>query len=134
MRGEGATTGGYAFKSRTVQRPKSKLCGSTPAKLGPGSYEPTQTRLGENASVADMRGEEGAPAQSRALSWPPCRGKHSTPSSAACLPGRPLPTALHAGGYAFYSNSERLDVKHYVAPQTVIDMVDGAGGAHRVTY
>jgi len=41
---------------------------------------------------------------------------------------------LHAGGYAFYGNSERLDVKHYVAPQTVIDMVDGAGGAHRVTY
>ena len=46
----------------------------------------------------------------------------------------PLPTALHAGGYAFYGNSERLDVKQYVAPQTVIDMVDGAGGAHRVTY
>jgi len=77
MRGEGATTGGYAFKSRTLQRPKSKLNGSTPATLGPGSYEPTQTRLGENASVADMRGEEGAPAKSRALSWPPF--------SAACL-------------------------------------------------
>ena len=83
MRGEGATTGGYAFKSRTIQRPKSKVCGSTPAKLGPGSYTPTQTRLGENASVADMRGEEGAPAQSRALSWRPCHGRPSTRSSAA---------------------------------------------------
>jgi hypothetical protein len=134
MRGEGATTGGYAFKSKTIRMPKSKVSGSTPVTLGPGSYTPTQTRLGENASVADMRGEEGAPAQSRALSWPPCRGKLSTPFSAACLPGCPLPTALHAGGYAFYGNSERLDVKHYVNPQTVIDMVDGAGGAHRVTY
>ena len=128
MKGEGATTGGYAFKSKTLQRPNSKqvhesatkvgsrpayACvaapraleevsrplaasqegamlvgagdlwrvarsgcisyvsrqiGSTPANVAPGSYEPTATRVGEHASVADMRGEEGAPAKSRALS------------------------------------------------------------------
>ena len=58
-KGEG-TNQSYAFKSETLQRPPHKSVLGSPDSVGPGSYEPTATKTGDNSSVADMRGEQGS--------------------------------------------------------------------------
>ena len=138
-KGEDINLGSAAFVSKSKHRPELLRDEGVP---GPGKYEPMLDERGDNAEVSSMRGEGattgGSAFMSKTIQRPNAK------QSAAPGPGSYDPIATRVGenasvadmrgeegGYAFYGNSERLDVIHYAAPTDVIDMVDGGS---RVTH